>query len=93
MLTVSENAATVIKGLAARLEGAEDPGLRIGAKADDPSGLLVEIAPAPTAGDAIIERDGSRVYLDQAMAPKLTGKELDALIEEGAVRFALRDQA
>ncbi|NQX37049.1 adhesin [Herbiconiux sp. VKM Ac-2851] len=92
MLTVTENAATVIKGLAARVEGAEHPGLRIGAS-NDAAGFAVELTAEPVAGDEVIERDGSRVFLDQTAVPKLSDKELDALIEEGSVRFSLRNQS
>lgn len=53
MLTVTENAATAIKGL---LTGADEPaqaGLRIGAKAGA-ARLSVEITESPLAGDSIV---------------------------------------
>jgi len=60
MLTVTENAATVIKGLLTSAGESASAGLRIGAKGDD-SHLAVEIAPAPESGDAVIEDNGARI--------------------------------
>lgn len=93
MLTLTENAATVIKGLAGQVDGADHAGLRIGAKENDPAGFAVEITAEPVEGDEVVERDGSRVFLDATASPKLSDKELDALIEEGSVRFSLRSQS
>ena len=93
MLTLTENAATVIKGLATQIEGTDQAGLRIGAKEGDTSSLAVELAPAPVEGDEVVEQDGSRVFLDATASPQLTDKELDALISEGNVRFSLRPRS
>jgi iron-sulfur cluster assembly protein len=91
VLTVTENAATVIKGLVTSAEESHDAGLRIGAK-DGADHLAVEIAAAPMPEDAVIEDGGARVFLDPVASPQLTHRQLDALIEGGSVRFVLRDQ-
>ena len=91
MLTVTENAATVIKGLLTSTDEPERAGLRIGAKGDDDH-LAVEIAPEPEAGDAVIEDNGARVFLDEIATPQLSARELDALITGESVQFLLRDQ-
>ncbi|MFD1714386.1 HesB/IscA family protein [Amnibacterium flavum] len=93
MLTISENAATIIKGLVNQIELENDAGLRIGTKPDDAKGLGLAIAPAPNEGDQVVERDGSRVFLDPAAAPELTDKELDALIDGDTFRFSLRTRS
>ena len=92
MLTVTENAATVIKGLLTSAGEPASAGLRIGAKGDD-SHLAVEIAPAPESGDAVIEDNGARVFLDEVAIPQLSRRELDAQISGDSVQFLLRDQA
>jgi Fe-S cluster assembly iron-binding protein IscA len=92
VLTVTENAATVIRGLLTSAGETEHGGLRIGAKGDE-AHLAVEIAPAPASGDAVIEDGGARVFLDAVAAPQLSRRELDAQISGDGVRFLLRDQS
>lgn len=91
MLTVTENAATIIRGLLTSADEADDGGLRIGAK-DGAGSLAVEIAKAPMPDDAVIEDGGARVFLDPVASPQLSHRELDVVLEEGNVRFLLRDQ-
>lgn len=92
MLTVTANAATIIKGLLTSSDEARAGGLRIGAK-DDAAHLGVEIAPAPLPYDAVVEDGGARVFLDPVASPQLADRELDVVIEEGRVSFVVRDQA
>ncbi|MFN8085923.1 MAG: hypothetical protein U0Q04_02880 [Microbacterium sp.] len=91
MLTFTENAATVIKGLLTTADEPTRAGLRIGASGED-SHLAVEIAPAPEAGDAVIEDHGARVFLDEVAVPQLSERELDAKITGESVQFLLREQ-
>lgn len=90
MLTVTENAATVIKGLLTSADQTPDAGLRIGAKED--THLAVEIVPAPMPDDAVIEEGGARVFLDPIASPQLSDRELDVLVEGERVSFVVRDQ-
>lgn len=91
MLTVTENAVTVIRGLLNASDEPDGAGLRIGPKAGE-ADLAVEIAPAPIDGDEVIEDHGARVFLDSSAAARLADRELDALIDSGSVRFLLREQ-
>lgn len=89
MLTLTENASTLIKNLADQTAVAEDAGLRISADADS-ANLTVDLTPAPEPTDAIIESAGARVFLEENAAEVLADKVLDAQLDEGgAVRFAI----
>jgi iron-sulfur cluster assembly protein len=91
VLTVTENAVTIIRGLLTSADAADAGGLRIGAK-DDGIDLAVEIAAAPMPDDAVIEDGGARVFLDQVASPQLSHRELDVVLKDGSVSFVLRDQ-
>jgi iron-sulfur cluster assembly protein len=91
MLTLTENATTVVKGIADQVP--EAAGLRItGGPAEQPS---LEVAPAAAAepGDATVEQEGATVYLDENAVLLLDDKILDARVDdEGRVEFALGQQ-
>ena len=89
MLTLTENASTLIKNLADQTAVAEDAGLRISADAET-TNLSVDLTPAPEPTDAVIESAGARVFLEENAAVVLSDKVLDAQLDEGgAVRFAI----
>ena len=90
MLTVTENAVTIIRGLLASADRADHGGLRIGVKSD--ADLGVEIAAAPMAHDDVIEDGGARVFLDPVASPQLSRRELDVVLQDGRVSFVVRDQ-
>ncbi|CAN5325109.1 hypothetical protein BH11ACT4_BH11ACT4_17730 [soil metagenome] len=90
MLTLTDNATTVIKRLATRAGSAEQAGIRIGAEPDRPDQLGVALAAQPLPGDEIVEDNGARVFLDADATPHCSDKELDAVVDDGNVRFALR---
>lgn len=90
MLTLTENATTVIKRLAAQTDDAKHAGLRIGARDGVETQLAVELAPAPEMGDAVVEDNGARVFLDETAAPTLADKVLDAHVNDDGVQFTLR---
>ncbi|QZY27707.1 Fe-S cluster assembly protein HesB [Nocardioides coralli] len=91
MLTLTENATAVVKGIADQVP--EASGLRItGGPAEEPS---LEVAPASAAepGDQVVEQEGATVYLDENAVLLLDDKVLDARVdEEGRVEFALGQQ-
>ncbi|MFH8250235.1 iron-sulfur cluster assembly accessory protein [Microbacterium sp. B2969] len=91
MLTLTDNAATVIadyvKGSKRRRAG-----IRIRPDASRSSGMLVELAMKPSPGDAIVEKNGARVFLDRGVAPYLASKEIDAEIASGAVNLFVREK-
>lgn len=92
MLTMTENASTLIKNLADQTAVAENAGLRISTDANA-SQLSVDLTPAPEPADTVIESDGARVFLEENAAVALDDKILDAEMDEGgAVRFQIAVQ-
>ena len=88
MLTLTDNAATEIRNLIALPEVPDDAGVRIAA---DPAGTLtLALAGAPVQGDAVLEEQGARVFLEPAAGEFLADKELDAGVDpEGNVQFSI----
>jgi Fe-S cluster assembly iron-binding protein IscA len=89
VLTVTTNAAEAIHDLVAKYPGT---GLRIWPRFTDGDrvrfGLELSDRPAPT--DQIIEEHGSKVFLDQQVAPLLDGGILDVRVTNDQVAFKLR---
>lgn len=93
MLTLTENASTLIKNLADQTVVAENAGLRI-STAEGRDGLAVDLTPEPEPTDQVVESAGARVFLEENAAVVLTDKVLDAQLDEGgAVTFAIAAQA
>lgn len=95
MLTLTDNAADIVKQIAEQVEDADGPGLRISEADHTPeTGLVLAAVSAPEPGDQIIDDHGARVFLDQTAAAILDDKVLDAKVEpDGAVTFGLGQQA
>ncbi len=95
MLTLTENASTVVKTLVGQnAPEAQEAGLRISQDAADSPALHVIPAEAPYPGDAVIEEDGARVFLEETAAVTLDDKVLDAQVDEaGGVQFSIGIQA
>jgi iron-sulfur cluster assembly protein len=94
MLTITDNAATVVKDLTGRATGSPAGGLRISASETDALNFDVAMIPAPEAEDQVVENDGAHVFLEKSAAEALADKELDAIIDdEGAVRFSVLARA
>ncbi len=92
MLTLTENAAAVIRTLTTQPEVPAGSGLRI-AVDRTVGALTLEIAATPAAGDAVLETGGARLFLDAEAVLVLEDKELDAAVDEqGSVEFAVSDQ-
>src|SRR5918999_3582409 len=93
MLTMTDNAAEVVRLLSDSSGLEPDPGLRISAGRPTPDGTPLEIglASEPAPSDETIEEDGARLYLEEIVASALDDKVLDAQIEGDEVRFELRD--
>lgn len=91
MLTLTDNAVSVIRSLAEQQQ-AQECGLRI---ATDPSAgsFMLSLAPEPAEGDRVVDAEGARLFLDPYAAEYLEGKALDAAVDaQGAVQFAVADQ-
>jgi Fe-S cluster assembly iron-binding protein IscA len=93
LLTLTENASTIVKDITAQQGGSDTAGLRI--TSEDPAqGLMVTAAPEPQPGDQTVEADGAKVYLDVPASRALDDQILDAAVDEaGRVQFALAPQA
>ena len=94
MLTLTENASTVVKTIVG--QSVEQPndqdtaGLRISQDAPDSPALHVITTEAPQPGDQVLEEDGARVFLEETAAETLDDKVLDAQVDEsGGVQFTL----
>ncbi len=92
MLTLTENASTIVKDIAAQQGGSDITGLRI--SSEDPSqGLMVTAAEHALPGDETVDADGAVVYLDPPASQQLSDQILDASVDEaGRVQFALAPQ-
>jgi iron-sulfur cluster assembly protein len=92
MLTLTENASTIVQAIAAQSEG-EEAGLRITAQPDEETSFAVATSDGPEPGDQIVEQAGAKVYLESQAAEVLDDKILDAGVDEaGNVQFALGQQ-
>jgi len=90
MLTLTENARTIVKDLTSQAGAAVTAGLRITAEGGSETGLAVTAAQAPEPGDQVVEQDGATVYLDPPAAEQLDDKLLDAGVDStGNLQFSL----
>lgn len=90
MLTLTENASTIVREITTQSSGSDDAGLRIALEATPEPAFAISATDGPQPGDATVEQDGATVYLDAGSAAELDDKVLDASLDtEGAVQFAL----
>ena len=94
MLTLTDQASTVVKDLAERATGSDEAGLRISTLPDNPKDYEVKVAAFPEPDDIVVANDGAQVFLESRAADALANRVLDAKVEaDGAVRFQLGEQA
>ncbi|SDO70462.1 Fe-S cluster assembly iron-binding protein IscA [Pedococcus dokdonensis] len=94
MLTLTDNASTIVKTLVDQNLSSDDAGLRFSQEGPDSGGLTVTTAEQAVPGDAVVEQDGAKVYLDQTAAVALGDQVLDAAVDEsGSVQFSLLPSA
>jgi len=62
MLTLTENASTIVKDIASRTSREEGAGLRISTDPGLDSVFSVTAAEHPEPGDEVVEQDGATVY-------------------------------
>jgi Fe-S cluster assembly iron-binding protein IscA len=95
MLTITDNAAEVIKNLVAASELPEGSGLRIAAAASQDGNVPVELslAETPNEEEQVVEQSGAQVFLDQGAAPYLEGKLLDVESDEEQLNFTLSESS
>ena len=88
MLTLTDNASTIVKEISAQIP--EAAGLRITSESADQPSFEVEPAAAAEPGDEVVEQDGATIVLDEAANLQLDDKVLDAAVDQnGGVQFAL----
>ncbi|ADU49040.1 HesB/YadR/YfhF-family protein [Intrasporangium calvum] len=89
MLTVTENAQSVVQGLT---QGSpeESAGLRIAA---DDGQFAVTVVAAPQPDDVVVVAGNANVYVAGEVAPALEGQTLDAAETPDGVGFTLAQQA
>ena len=96
MLTLTENASTIVRDITAQIQPTEaaDAGLRITTDDTPEPAFAISATEGPQPGDAKVEQDGATVYLDGLSAAQLDDKVLDASLDPGGnVQFALGQQA
>jgi len=94
VLTLTPDATTAVKALIDATEESPEAGLRITQDAPDALALNVLTTSAPHPGDAVLEADGARIFLEENAAVTLDDKVLDAEVNDnGAVQFSIGVQA
>lgn len=94
MLTMTENASTVVKTIADQSGGAQEAGIRISQDSPDSPALHVIPTDGPQPGDQVVEESGARVFLEETAAVTLDDKILDAQVaDNGGVQFTIAQQA
>lgn len=90
MLTLTENASTIVKDISTQPGLPETAGLRITSENAPEPAFAVSAADQPEPGDQVVEQAGATIYLDEAAAVMLEDKILDAAVDpSGKVEFAL----
>ena len=89
MLTLTENASTIVKTLTDQ-SPEESAGLRISSSNPDSTAFAAAVTPEPEASDQVVESGGARIFLETQAAQVLDDKVLDAQVDEqGGVSFAI----
>jgi iron-sulfur cluster assembly protein len=92
MLTLTDNASTIINDLLHPPGTPDSAGLRITDETPEP-GLALVPASEPSPGDQVVEDHGAKIYLDEAAANILDDKILDAAVnDDGRVEFSVAPQ-
>jgi iron-sulfur cluster assembly protein len=95
VLTFTHEAAEAIDAVVHSAPDAPDSaGLRIarGVAPDGQEGLQLSVAGQPEPDDAVVEAEGTPVFLDSDAAAMLDDKVLDARVEGEQVGFMLLEQ-
>ena len=90
MLTLTENASTIVREITAQAGGADEAGLRIALEATPEPDFAISATEGPQPGDATLEQDGATVYLDAGAATELDDKVLDS--RPGGQGFTIAQQ-
>ncbi len=89
MLTLTENASTIVREITTQPGLPETAGLRITSDGDQ-SSFAIAAADSGEPADQVVEQAGATLYLDENAAEVLDDKILDAAVDDsGQVEFAL----
>jgi len=93
MLSVTQDAAIVIRGIVHAAELPEESGLRITVEEETEGkvGLGLDVVPEPEADDQVVGTLGANVFLDPSAAELLDDKVLDAQLVDDTITFAIGD--
>ena len=86
MLTLTNHAQDAVRALTQDPQAPESAGLRIASSSE---GLELMIVAEPLPGDALIDDDGARVFVEPQAASLLNEQTLDAQVEGDQVNFFL----
>jgi iron-sulfur cluster assembly protein len=89
VLTVTENAQTLVKGLTENADLPETGGVRLAMAPDEPQ-LTVSLVTGPEDSDQVIDTGEARVYVAEDAAEALEGHALDAAQTPEGVGFTLQ---
>jgi iron-sulfur cluster assembly protein len=94
MLTLTDTARQLVRGMVEAEDAAEEGGLRItaGRNAAGEAALALELAAEPAEGDQVVDEDGSRVFLEPEVATLLDDKVLDVQQHGDHYHFSLGEQ-
>jgi Fe-S cluster assembly iron-binding protein IscA len=94
MLTLTENASTIVKAIVEQNGGTEDAGLRFSTEGADAGALAVAPVEGAEPGDQVVDQHGAKVYLEEGAAVALGDQVLDAQVDPaGAVQFSITPSA
>jgi Fe-S cluster assembly iron-binding protein IscA len=90
MLMLTESAKDAVREMVANEQAPEGSGLRIIAEgAGDDAALSLELTSGPQEGDAVVDEDGARIFLEPAAASLLEDMVLDAEPHDDHVHFTV----
>ena len=90
MLTLTEDATTIVSQIITQQELGDSGGLRITAGDDLNPNLELSVVQQAEPGDKHVEQSGASVYLDESAATLLDDKVLHASVDEaGQVAFSV----
>ena len=92
MLTLTDNARHAVQDIATRAGLPDEGGLRIAQSAEQSGSFELSLVAEPVAGDALIEADGTKVYVEPQTAAVLEDQQLDAAATVDGASFLLAPQ-
>ena len=94
MLALTEAAKDAVRDMVASEAAPEGAGLRIAAEpgGDGEASLSIDVAAAPADGDAVLDEDGARVFLEPTAAELLDDMVLDVEPHGDHVHFTIDAQ-